>query len=43
MDQLHELILNGKYDLSGENLSVQAKDLLSKLIEIEPRKRLSAA
>ena len=40
MDELHQLILKGKY-LLKEDISVEARDLLRGLLEIDPRKRLS--
>jgi serine/threonine protein kinase len=42
MHELHQLIINGKYDLGEEKLSDTAKDLISKLLTVEPKKRLNA-
>lgn len=42
MEELHRLIKNGEYDLQGEILSLQAQDLLKKLIQVNYRKRFSA-
>lgn len=43
MAELHKLILKGKYDYQGEKLTSEAKDLLRKLMNVNYRKRLSAA
>ena len=40
MDELHQLILKGKY-LLKEDISIEARDLLRGLLEINPKKRLS--
>lgn len=40
MDELHQLILKGKY-LLKEDISLEARDLLRGLLEINPKKRLS--
>lgn len=40
MEELHQLILKGKY-LLKEDISVEARDLLRGLLEINPKKRLS--
>ena len=42
MHELHHLIINGKYDLKDEKLSDSAIDLIKQLLEVDPRKRLSA-
>lgn len=42
MDELHKVILNGSYGFSGEIISDGARDLMRKLIETDPRKRLNA-
>ena len=40
MEELHDLILKGKY-LLKEDISVEARDLLRGLLEIDPKKRLT--
>eukprot|EP00806_Schmidingerella_arcuata_P003863 Macronucleus_4502.p1 GENE.Macronucleus_4502~~Macronucleus_4502.p1 ORF type:complete len:192 (+),score=20.82 Macronucleus_4502:1-576(+) len=40
MDELHQVILKGKY-LLKEDISIEARDLLRGLLEINPKKRLS--
>ena len=40
MEELHSLILNGKY-LLKEDISEEARDLLRQLLEIDPKKRIS--
>lgn len=40
MEELHQLILKGKYILK-EDISEEARDLLRGLLEIDPKKRLS--
>jgi serine/threonine protein kinase len=40
MEELHDLILNGKYMLK-EDISKEAIDLLRGLLEINPHKRLT--
>ena len=40
MEELHEMILNGRY-LLKEDISVEAMDLLRGLLEINPHKRLT--
>ena len=40
MEELHLLILKGKY-LLKEDISVEARDLLRGLLEINPKKRLT--
>ena len=42
MEALHDAIKRGKYDFQGETISESAKDLLSKLINVNAKKRLSA-
>jgi serine/threonine protein kinase len=42
MHELHKLIVGGRYDLKDEKLSPTAKDLLSKLLTVDPKVRLSA-
>jgi serine/threonine protein kinase len=42
MNELHNLILSGKYDTKEEKLSEGALDLLSKLMQVDQKKRLSA-
>ena len=42
MHELHHLIINGKYDLNNEKLSECAVDLIKQLLEVDPKKRLSA-
>jgi calcium-dependent protein kinase len=42
MHELHNLIINGKYEFKDEHLSEMAKDLISKLLQTDPKKRLSA-
>jgi len=42
MDHLHQLIKRGKYDFSGESLSSEARDLIAKLMQVDPKKRYSA-
>lgn len=42
MHELHNLIITGKYDISEEKLSEPAKDLIAKLLTVDPKKRLSA-
>ena len=39
MDELHQLILKGKY-LLKEDISIEARDLLRGLLEINPKKCL---
>ena len=43
MDQLNAAIKKGKYDFQGEIVSDEAKDLLSKLINVNYKERFSAA
>ena len=43
MEQLHKVIMTGRYGLQGEVISDSARDLMRKLIEIDPKKRLSAS
>ena len=40
MEELHQLILKGKY-LLKEDISVEARDLLRGLLEINPKRRIS--
>jgi serine/threonine protein kinase len=40
MDELHEMILTGKYTL-GEGVSKEAKDLISHILELDPKKRFT--
>ena len=40
MDELHQLILKGKY-LLKEDISMEARDLLRGLLEINPKRRIS--
>lgn len=40
MEELHELIMNGRYILK-EDISREAIDLLRGLLEINPQKRLT--
>ena len=42
MKELHKMIMKGKYDFQGETVSAQAKDLLSKLMCGNVKKRFSA-
>ena len=42
MKELHKMIMKGKYDFQGETVSTSAKDLLSKLMCGNVRKRYSA-
>ena len=43
MHELHHLIINGTYEIKPEEkLSDPAKDLINKLLTIDPKKRLSA-
>lgn len=42
MHELHTLIITGKYDVKNENLSNSAKDLIVKLMCVDPKKRLNA-
>jgi len=42
MFELHQLIQKGKYEIVDDSISAEAKDLLSKLIQTNPKKRLSA-
>ena len=39
MEELHDLILKGKYTIS-EGISNEAKDLISHILEVDPKKRL---
>jgi serine/threonine protein kinase len=38
MDELHDLILKGKYTL-GDGISAEAKDLINHILELDPKKR----
>jgi len=40
MEELHDMILNGRYFLK-EDISREAMDLLRGLLEINPQKRLT--
>ena len=40
MEDLHNLIVNGRYTI-GEGISIEAKNLLSKILEVDPKKRLT--
>lgn len=42
MHELHHMIINGQYEIKDENLSEVAKDLISKLLQTDVKKRLSA-
>lgn len=42
MHELHHLIINGKYEIKEEKLSESALNLISSLLEVDPKKRLSA-
>jgi serine/threonine protein kinase len=42
MEELHKLILKGRFDFQGEKLSNEAKDLICGLIQVNYRKRLTA-
>ena len=41
MHELHNLIINGKYEIK-EKLSESATNLIEQLLEVDPKKRLSA-
>ena len=40
MDELHKLIIKGKYSLK-DDISIEARNLLRGLLEINPEKRLT--
>nr|QJD55598.1 snf1-related protein kinase [Euplotes vannus] len=40
MNELHEMIVNAKYSLKPE-ISEEARDLLKKILEVDPKKRLT--
>ena len=40
MDELHRLILKGQYSLK-DDISIEARDILRKLLEINPQKRIT--
>lgn len=42
MHELHHLIINGKYEIKEEKLSESALNLISSLLEVDSKKRLSA-
>lgn len=42
MHELHHMIINGKYDLKNEKLSECVVNLIKQLLEVDPKKRLSA-
>lgn len=42
MHELHDLIINGKYEIKDNKISESARDLIQKLLQVDVRKRLSA-
>jgi len=42
MHELHHLIISGKYEIKEEKLSDSALNLIASLLEVDPKKRLSA-
>lgn len=42
MHELHHMIVNGKYEIIEEKLSDSARDLIAKLLTVDPKKRLCA-